>query len=412
MDSGFNMVDFISAFRGAGTPGAPGVGSVAQRVLGGQQAQQQQDILGQLGQLDPGQALQSNQLAQLAVTNPDMAAKISQNFQGIDDQRQKALFEDAASVDVALSSGNTEQAIGLLEDRLTSIGQLGGDPSDTVEIFQLLASGDPQDLAQATALVKSSVRAGQIAGVLPDTPTSKYLGMSKDETRANFLLPSGEVISEPIAGATAGDDENSMEVRKEVRKDLRTRINTVEKDSEVLQANFNKITGLSEKIRGGNRTAVAQGLVALVKLGDPTSVVKDSEMIAALNNTSPVAAVASLLSSKGASEDVSDSILKKIDPLNPFNINVDDLLATANTLVLANVPGIQERFAGIEETAKSNLKESGIKSLFTKSLRDRVTGLSGLVPVEVVKPKTLADLTADDLKNLSDEELKALTGGQ
>ena len=383
------MVDFISAFRGPGTPGTRAPGSTAAGILGRQQAQQTQGLLGQLGQLDPGQALQSNTLTQLATVNPQMAAQVAQNFQGISDQRQKALFEDAAEVDTALAQGDVGRAASILNDRLTSISQLGGDPSDTQEIQALLASGNPADLTKAKLLIKDTVRGGQLAGILPDTPTSRFLGLSKDGSRANFLNPDGTVDAKVVRGAVATDekaDKNELEIRKEVRTNLRKRIDSVEKDSEVLQTNFNKITGLSEKIRGGNRLAVAQGLVALVKLGDPTSVVRDSEMIAALNNPNPTAAVASLLTDSGTNLDISDAIMAKIDPLSPFNIDVDDLLATANTLVTSNVPGIQERFAGIEEQAFENLSEKGSKSLFTKSLRDRVAELSGLVPTETVVP--------------------------
>lgn len=192
------------------------------------------------------------------------------------------------------------------------------------------------------------------------------------------------------------------EIQKEVRADVRGKLKNISKQAEVIDTSFKKLEALGKEIKKGNRPAVAQAMTAMVKLGDPTSVVSQQEAVNALNQENPFAATVALLQGKGVKGDVIDSIMTKIDPRDPANINVDDLLTTGRALVSASVPGLQQGFAEAEEQAKANLTERGIGSLFTKGIRDRVAGLSTLLPQQ-----KLQDLSDEDLDRMIKE-----AGGQ
>ena len=101
-------------------------------------------------------------------------------------------------------------------------------------------------------------------------------------------------------------------------------------------------------------------------------------MVAALNNQSPLAAVTELFTSKGVDEGVTQSVLAKIDPLNPENMDVDSVLDTAQAMVGANIPSIQERYLELTTRGEDNLTPSGYKSIFSNKFQNKVKGLAGL----------------------------------
>jgi hypothetical protein len=67
-----------------------------------------------------------------------------QEFMQLNDQRKGAMFQDARAVNSFLKSGQPEQALNTLSNRLGFIEQFGGDPTDTREIADLIARGDIQ----------------------------------------------------------------------------------------------------------------------------------------------------------------------------------------------------------------------------------------------------------------------------
>jgi len=199
---------------------------------------------------------------------------------------------------------------------------------------------------------------------------------------------------------TGGDGKEAIEIRKETRGGIRKQLGAISKEANVIRSNYKKLENLAGEIRKGNRQAVPQALVAIVKLGDPGSIVSTNEMKGALNSEDPIAAVFNLLTGKGVNTDLAQSIAGKIDPLNPENINVDDLLATGRATVSAFVPTLQDRFASENEIAEENLTPAGKKSLFSQGLRNNINSLSDLIPA---KPAPVQDLSSMSL-----EELQAL----
>ena len=76
-----------------------------------------------------------------------------QQFLQLDDQRKKALFTDAREVNTRLAAGDVNGAMGVIQQRLDFLTQNGGDTTDSMEIGNLIQSGNIQgarDLLSAT----------------------------------------------------------------------------------------------------------------------------------------------------------------------------------------------------------------------------------------------------------------------
>lgn len=215
-----------------------------------------------------------------------------------------------------------------------------------------------------------------------------------DQDDKQTLLQLGPEGLQRLAGSGVDTSKNILKIREETRGQIRKDVSGIAKEMDVVKTNWGKLKNLTAEIDKGNRNAVPQALVALVKLGDPGSIVSQNEMIAALNQKDPVAAVAGLLTSKGVNNDVTSSIVAKLDPLDPTNVTTSDILSTGNAMVSAFVPNLQRRLSTSEELAQQNLSSEGINSLFTQSLRDDVAELSNLLD------GGKGDLTPEEMEEL------------
>lgn len=180
---------------------------------------------------------------------------------------------------------------------------------------------------------------------------------------------------------------DTKKIREETRGSVRKKVNTINTSLESIETNFSKIQNLAGEIEKGNRTAVAQALISVVKLGDPTSAVLEAEMKSALNQQNPIAAVTELLSSKGVGGDVASAVVAKIDPLNPDNVNVNELLATGRALVSSQLPTIRTSFNSAVEESKF-LTEEGQQAIFTGELETRIGNIGKLLATNVEQPAT------------------------
>jgi hypothetical protein len=307
----------------------------------------------------------------------------------LSDERRQALLQDVAVGLDHLESGRTPQAIKLFEERLSLLSQdPNADPEETRSTLEDLKAGRIDAVKDN---LKGVVRAGQIRGLLPETPTSKFLEIR--DGQALFQTREG-VEAQDIKGLGAAP-QAPEEIRKETRGEVRKQVGSIDKEVNVIKSNWTKLNNLAGEIKKGNRQAVPQALVSIVKLGDPGSIVSTNEMRGAINAQDPFSALLGI----GVNSDVAESIASKLDPLNPENINVDDLLATGRATVSAFIPSLQARTASAEEQAKNTLTPAGTRSLFTDSFRKRIAGLSELLP---------QDGASTDLTKLSLEELIAL----
>ena len=194
-----------------------------------------------------------------------------------------------------------------------------------------------------------------ISSISPNDYYLDSIELFKKSGNYTDLVP----IKKPVDG-----DPNTLEIQKETRNELRSGLTDIKKQAGDMYTNYSKLENLGEEMRKGNRSAVAQGLVALVKLGDPGSVVKEEELKMALGAQSPVAAVVDALRGAGVDGGVITAIQQSLDPLNPGTVNVDQIIATADAMMLPNIENILGAYDVANQRGTELLSEQGYNSIF------------------------------------------------
>ena len=109
----------------------------------------------------------------------------------LDEQRKAAMFQDARTVNSFLKSGQVGQAVNALSNRVGIIEQLGGDPSDTMEIADIVAKGD---IKGATNLLDSVEKAGVQSGLLKDlTPKPQKAFKTAEQIERELKVSEGSL---------------------------------------------------------------------------------------------------------------------------------------------------------------------------------------------------------------------------
>jgi len=345
---------------------------------------------------------------------PDILSGAAAGFQGqgaqflsgLDDKRRKAGARDLLKAyNLAKASvndgsfdfskieelGNERKGI-LSEDPEADSNEtellLQGLQSETFQTLELAENWLKEADADGLISLPKGFGEDKIATAIKDGRRLGFTGADLEAFARESVLPGSSKI-----GAKP-EDKNQLEIRKEVRKSIGLELKELARQEKVLVTNFRKIDNLAVEMKKGNRTATASAAVALVKLGDADSVVRQSEAEAQLNKQNPSAALTAYLLDKGTDQAIVDSVLRAIDPLNPELINVDEFKATARALLASSSPGLQESLADARERAGANLTESGVRSLFTKGLERRIAGLSDLVPQTPTTPTNASDIRA------------------
>jgi hypothetical protein len=116
-------------------------------------------------------------------------AGVQAQDQALSTERQRAMAQDAMQVYQMLGSGRYDDALDLMDQRVKLIGELGGDPSDTVELRQKVATGDLQGAMRDLQIF---LGAAQQAGLIPQAETIK----------ASDLIDGEIVRRDPLQGIT------------------------------------------------------------------------------------------------------------------------------------------------------------------------------------------------------------------
>lgn len=317
------------------------------------------EILDQVAQLGGPQApMQAQAPTPAPVRTPEQDEQALEMGGLVDDQTRSEFVKDTQE----LINADPLEMVEKLAQRKAKLDSQGRDSSDT-DVLMRLASTNPQ---------QAKLAIGNINSMIQNKAVRDYMARSPAEAMSFLqgLAPKGGVSD--VEKARAKED---ADVRKELRGDLRSRMKELDTSINVLETNYKKINNLSGEVEKGNRSAIAQTLVAMVKLNDPNSAVLNSEMEAAINTQNPVAAVAQYLQGKNVGGDVINSITANFDPLSPEVIKVDQIKATADAMLSANVDSMVSSYQESKALGE-NLGASGIKSIFTKSRDNRLDKLS------------------------------------
>lgn len=265
-------------------------------------------------------------------------------------ERQQSMIGDIQVAASLLEAGHVNEAAQFAAEQATLLEGLGIQPTQYMEVIAGLRSGDPS-VVQGTTDSIIALRDGFIA---------------------NGMLKAPPGVAEEAA--------NRAEVRKEARKAIRDRVTEIDKAAQTVESSYGKVLELAANVRKGNRISASQMLIALVKLGDPTSAVLTSEQTAALNRANTTAEIINVFRGAGAKEDVVNAAVASFDPLNPETIDVESVIQTANGLLKNTIPLIQGSFYEQRELADENLKSYGIKSIFGKRLSSRIENMQNMIP--------------------------------
>lgn len=129
-------------------------------------------------------------------------------------ERQKALAQDAQTVGQFLEMGEAGRAIELLDNRLGLINQMGGDPSDTQEIRDMIAAGDIENAAREIKLfTTAAVNQGLIKPLVSVDEQIKKDQLDLD--RAEFVAKYGTTPDKIGTGSGGGGVEGQkMELER------------------------------------------------------------------------------------------------------------------------------------------------------------------------------------------------------
>lgn len=96
--------------------------------------------------------------------------------QVLDEQRKSAMVQDAYQVNELLRQGRIDDAMTLVNQRVQLINQLGGDPSDTLEIYDMLRSGNARG---AMDTLTGFLSMPEVSAYLPKAPEPIKLGANE-----------------------------------------------------------------------------------------------------------------------------------------------------------------------------------------------------------------------------------------
>jgi len=120
---------------------------------------------------------------------PEFLAMQQAQQQELSKERQTAMAEDAFKVFSLLEGNRLEDAISLVDNRVQMISELGGDPSDTLGIRQLIVGGQ---IPQAKQELQDFLGQAQRAGVF-QLPQSEAFTLSPGQVRFENGRPVAQV---------------------------------------------------------------------------------------------------------------------------------------------------------------------------------------------------------------------------
>lgn len=296
--------------------------------------------------------------AELAGLDPEVAFSLGESINAKNASDLNSFIRDAGILERMLKTGQKQAALNFTQQSIRTGQMAGRDTSKAQMLLDQMQSGDWETATQGVNAFTGAVN------------QSKLMTVSKGQTVIDQY--GKEVYS-------AKPEEAPVGSYSDLGKDLVKQRNLLGSTSRVIKTNYAKLQNLAEQVRvDKNRSSVAQLGVALVKLGDPTSVVKEEELRQAFANPDPSAAFAQLVKDGKVDGGLIQSILVKLDPLNPDTVNVDDILATGDALVKSALPSWQTDYNQFEELL-GRLPDQEQGDIVTESFRKNAASLMSLL---------------------------------
>lgn len=210
---------------------------------------------------------------------------LNQQGQELSLERKMAGIQDAYSVMQNLQSGNIPTARATLINRMGLIKQLGGDPSDTMELLQQIDSGNVEgalnevsrvvNFAQASGMLKLPQNAqpktqivnGQAVTIDPTgkataAPIENFVQPQPKTSAPKTQIVDGQLITvdpttgkataEPVQGFKKDTTDNNLRLRDQSLREMQ-----IDLDRQKLEQQKNKLSpGLEKELLNSNELAV------------------------------------------------------------------------------------------------------------------------------------------------------------
>jgi hypothetical protein len=232
-------------------------------------------------------------------------ANAQQQQQQLSQERKLALLADNRGVRRALEAGNTDQATGILQNRIKAGASLGADMSDTAGLLAQVQSDPAGALSEVVRLDNFAVDSGFLdAFPVVDTLPRERFELDKARFEAEQKKTKRDIIKD-VNGVSRfvdtgepvlqGDDKRAVELAKrkadkiasEAAKNTFDDAKDLRKEFVSASGEFVKIRDAFKRIQVSAQDPSAAGDLALIfnymKMLDPGSVVRESEFATAAN---------------------------------------------------------------------------------------------------------------------------------
>lgn len=339
-----------------------------------QRQQQSQQLTGQIlgQQFAPG-----SQLAELAGVDPARALELSEAV-GIPISEPRRLKNFAQNVQAARQIASTDER-GAVRFVLQEKNRLNtqGVPTPRMDEFLLDFQQDPQGALEALDQLGQAFEAG---GLVPVSP----LTLAREKREAELGKTEKELK------ATEQKQVNAL------RKDVKD----ISKSFRLVEESFNRVERVGRKATPASDISL---IFNFMKMNDPGSTVREGEFATAQNATGVPDRAINLYNN-----------LLRGTRLSPDQR--DDFISQAQGLFEAQRQATDNQVGNILEQADQDqiprVRVLGKKRLSEFEQRATVEGIQQPTVAQPTQSVSLEALTAQDLSNLTDEQLQQLAGGQ
>jgi len=143
----------------------------------------------------------------VAGRGPQFVNNVREQDRAMSQERTMAMVTDAMTVDGLLASNKPDQAMKLMNKRLNLINELGGDPTDTAEIMQLVAGGN---VRQARGLIGDFLGQAEARGLIQrPQPEMVNAGQLTDSGQAIIRDARGNFVAQDVGGFRGEEQQAS-----------------------------------------------------------------------------------------------------------------------------------------------------------------------------------------------------------
>lgn len=296
-----------------------------------------------------------------------------------EEAHKKALAEDVRAMNIMGYQGDVDGVAGILESRVNTLRQQGGDWTESLATLNMIRSGDPNKIGAALADLAQADQIATANGYLPPIALPQGDKLHSVEGGAGiYQRGDGSLYARPIENYSEPVDPK--EEQSQVNT-LRKSIYDVTKDMRQVQVSYDKMRNSAKRKTAAGDMSLIFGIM---KMNDPGSTVREGEYATAQNAGSVPQQIISFYNSalngqKLSPEQREDFVGQAETLYQAQRMNADKQIG--NVLQQADQDGIKrtrilgdDRLREIEARLESySARESGGRRLMSSVLGEEVT---------------------------------------